>query len=132
MLRPYAVRTEAAGAVELVVKEPGVAVAASGTLARLREPGGNTVEIHASEAGRVVSISVANGTNVEAGKELMTLDPSTEQVWEALRALYIVGKPEDIPEIQRYTRPSPTIPDRIQKQATATVEAISERGAKDH
>lgn len=132
MLRPYAVRAEAAGAVELVVKEPGVAVAANGTLARLREAGGNAVEIHASEAGRVERISVTNGATVEAEAELMTLAPSTEQVWEALRALYIVGTAEDIPEIQRYIRPSPTIPDRIEKQAAATVEAIRDRGAKDH
>lgn len=132
MLKPYAVRAEAAGAVELVVKEPGVAVAANGTLARLRESSGSAVEIHASEAGRVESISVANGSTVEAEAELMTLAPSTEQVWEALRALYIVGTPEDIPEIQRYTRPSPTIPDRIEKQAAATIEAIRDRGAKDH
>lgn len=127
MLKPYAVRAEAAGAVELVVKEPGVAVAANGTLARLREPGGNAVEIHASEAGRVESISVANGATVEAEAELMTLAPSTEQVWEALRALYIVGTPENIADIQPYTRASPGIPDRIQKQAISTIETIRDR-----
>lgn len=127
MLKAYAVRADAAGVVELVVKEPGVAVAANGTLARLRKSGGNTFEVHAVEAGRVESISVVNEATVEAGAELMTLAPSTEQVWEALRALYLVGKPEDISEIQRYTRPSPTIPDRIQKQAAATNEAIRER-----
>jgi hypothetical protein len=127
MLKPYAVRAEAAGQVELVVKEPGIAVAANGTLARVRESGGNTVEIHASEAGRVESISVGDGVTVEAGKELISLAPSTEQVWEALRALYMIGKLEDISEIQRYARPSPTIPARIQKQAAATTEAIRER-----
>lgn len=131
MLKPYAVRSEGAGTVDLVVKEPGVSVAANGTLARLREASGNTVEIHAMEAGRVESISIANRASVEAGTELITLAPSTEQVWEALRALYIVGQPEDIPEIQRYTRPSPTIPDRIQKQATSTVEAIRDRAGSE-
>jgi hypothetical protein len=132
MLKPYAVRSQGAGTVDLVVKEPGVSVAANGTLARLKQSGGNTVEIHAAEAGRVESISIANGASVEAGTELFALAPSTEQVWEALRALYLVGKPEDISEIQRYARPSPAIPDRIQKQATSTVEEIRERGAKDH
>jgi hypothetical protein len=132
MLKPYAVPSERAGTVELVVKEPGVVVAANGTLARIRESRGNAVEIHASEAGRVETISVANGATVEAGTELMTLAPSTEQVWEALRALYIIGKPEDIPEIQRYARPSPTISDLVQKQATATTEAIRERAGMDH
>lgn len=130
MLKPNPVRADAAGTIELVVKEPGVTVAANGTLARIRESGGDSVEIHAVEAGRVESISVANGATVEAGTELMMLAPSTEQVWEALRALYIIGKPEDILEIQRYTRPSPTISDRVQKQATATTEAIRERAGK--
>ena len=130
MLKPYAVRAEGTGTIELVVREPGVAVAANGTLARLREAGGNTVEIHTSVAGRVESISIANGATVEAGTELMTLAPSTEQVWEALRALYIIGGPEDVSEIQRYARPSPTISDRVQKQATATTEAIRERAGK--
>jgi biotin carboxyl carrier protein len=131
MLKPYAVLSERAGTVDLVVKEPGVSVAANGTLARLQEASGNTIEIHAVEAGRVESISIANHSSVEAGTELMTLAPSTEQVWEALRALYIVGKPEDIPEIQRYMRPSPTIPDRIQKQATSTAEAIRDRAGSE-
>jgi HEAT repeat protein len=127
MLKPSAVRAEQAGTVELVVKEPGLAVPANGTLARIRESDGNTVGIHASEAGRVERISVSNGAAIEAGTELLTLAPSTEQVWEALRALYLIGKPEDIPEIQPYTRPMPAIPDRIQKQATSTVEVIRER-----
>jgi biotin carboxyl carrier protein len=131
MLKPNVVTSETTGTIELVVKEPGVAVAANGTLARVREAGGNTIEIHAVEAGRVESISISNGAHVQAGTALMTLTPSTEQVWEALRALYLVGKPEDISEIQQYTRPSPTIPDRIQKQAVATIDAIRERVSKN-
>lgn len=127
MLKPVVVSAEVAGTIELVVKEPGVAVAANGTLARVRESGGNTVAIHAVEAGRVESISIADGATVETGTALMTLAPSTEQVWEALRALYIMGKPEDISEIQRYARLSPTIPDRIQKQAGSTINAIRDR-----
>jgi biotin carboxyl carrier protein len=127
MLKPYAVRAEGTGTIELVVREPGVAVAANGTLARLREAGGNAVEIHAVEAGRVERISIENGATVEPGDALMTLGPSTEQVWEALRALYLIGKPEDIADIQPYTRASPDVPDRIQKQATSTIEAIRDR-----
>jgi biotin carboxyl carrier protein len=127
MLKPRVLNSESAGSVELVVKEPGTAVAANGTLARVLERGGNTVEVHASEAGRVESISIANGASVEPGTALMTLGPSTEQVWESLRALYLIGKPEDISEIQKYTRPSPSIPDRLQKQAASTIESIRDR-----
>ncbi len=130
MLEPYAVRAESAGIVELIIKEEGIAIAAHGPLARVKQDDGNTIEIHAPEAGRVQSVLVANSSKVEAGTELMTLSPSTEQVWEALRALYVVGQPEDIPYVQRYTRPVSSIPDRITKQAASTVEAIRERASR--
>jgi HEAT repeats len=130
MLKPYSVRAECAGAIELIVKEHGTSVAANAALARIRQADGNIAETRAPEAGRVETIPVADGGKIEAGSELMTLAPSPEQVWEALRALYIVGQPEDIQYVQRYTRPISTMPDRIQKQAASTLEAIRERAAK--
>lgn len=129
MLEPYTVHSENAGIVELIIKDEGVAIAANGPLARVKQADGNVVEIRAPEAGRLESVMVVNGDRVEAGKELMTLAPSIDQVWEALRALFIVGQPEDIPQVQRYSRPGSSLPDRIQKQAAATLEAIRRRGA---
>lgn len=130
MLQPYAVLAESAGAVELIVKEAGIAVAANAPLARIRQGDGSAVETRAPEAARVEIIPIADGAKIEVGAELMTLAPSTEEVWEALRALFIVGQPEDIPYLQRYARPISTMPDRIQKQAAATLEAIRERAGK--
>ncbi|HEY3135061.1 MAG TPA: HEAT repeat domain-containing protein [Blastocatellia bacterium] len=130
MLQPFTVRAENAGSVELIVKEEGAPVVANAPLARIRQPEGTTVEIRSPESGRVEMVRVANGARVEAGSELITLSPSTEQVWEALRALYIVGLPDDIPYVQHYTRPVASMPDRIQKQATSTLEAIRDRASK--
>lgn len=130
MLKSYPVHAEAGGAVELIVKEAGTAVAPNAPLARIRQADGNLIETRAPEAGRVESIAVTDGGKIEAGGELMTLSPSAEQVWEALRALYFVGQPEDIASVQRYLRPISTMPDRIQKQAVSTSEAIRERAAK--
>lgn len=130
MLQPFTVRAESAGPVELIVREEGTPVVANAPVARIRQQDGTTVEIHSPEAGRVDTISVGNGGQVETGSELMALSPSTEQVWEALRALYIVGQPEDIPYVQRYTRSVAGMPDRIQKQAASTIEAIRERGVR--
>ncbi len=129
MLQARAVRAESAGTVELMMKEEGLALAAGAPLARIHRPDGTTTEIHAPEAGRIDSISTSDGKKVESGDELMSLSPSAEQVWEGLRALYIVGRPDDIPYVQRYTRPSSTVPDRIQKQAAATIEEIRARDA---
>lgn len=127
MLEPHAVHAESAGLVELIVKEAGVAVAANAPLARVKQDDGKTVEIHAPEAGHVDSLSVSNGARIEAGGDLMTLSPSSDQVWEALRALFLVGQPEDIPYVQRYARPIATMPDSVQKQAASTLEAIRDR-----
>ncbi len=129
MLKPYSVRAESAGVVELIVKEQGTSVAANAALARIRQADGNIVEVRAPEAGRVEAIPVADGGKIEAGSELMTLSPSPEQVWEALRALYIVGEADDIQYVERYTRPISTMPDRVQKQAASTLEAIRDRAA---
>jgi len=114
----------------LIVKEQNVAVAANAPLARIKQPGGNSTEVQAPEAGHVSSVVVSDGALVEAGTELMSISPSAEQVWEALRALYIVGQEEDISAIQRYAVPLPTMPDRIQKQAASTIDAIRGRAGK--
>ncbi len=67
------------------------------------------------------------GQTVAAGDQIATLDPGTDQVWEALRALYLIGQPEDIPAIQPYERELPEIPDHVRQQAVATERAIRER-----
>jgi hypothetical protein len=129
MLEPHSIRSESGGIVELIIREEGIAIAAHGPLARVKQDDGNTIEIRAPEAGRVESVLVQNGSRVEAQNELMKLTPSTEQVWEALRALYVIGQPEDIPHVQRYTRPIAAMPDSVVKQAASTIEAIQGRSA---
>jgi hypothetical protein len=130
MLESYVVRSESAGVVELIIKDEGIAIAAHGPLARVKQDDGKEIEIRAPEAGRVESVMISDGGRVEAGTLLMTLSPSTEQVWEALRALFLVGQSEDIPYVQRYTRPIATMPDSVVKQAASTLEAIRARTGK--
>jgi hypothetical protein len=64
------------------------------------------------------------------GAELASVDPGEEQVWEALRALYLVGEPEDLPAIRIYQRDLPEIPDRVKQQALLTEKAIRSRVEK--
>jgi hypothetical protein len=59
--------------------------------------------------------------------EIATIDPATDQVWEALRALYLIGQADDLPAVQRYERELPEIPDHIRQQALETEKAIRER-----
>jgi hypothetical protein len=67
------------------------------------------------------------GANVASGAEIAVIDPSTEQVWEALRALYLVGQFEDLPAIRPYERDVPDVSNDVRKQALETEKAIQAR-----
>jgi hypothetical protein len=46
-----------------------------------------------------------------------------------LRALYLIGQPEDIPTVRRYERNLPEISDAVRQQAMLTEQAIQQRAA---
>jgi biotin carboxyl carrier protein len=104
----------------------GTVIHQGGIIAKI-ESGGQTTEVRSPVTGRLQEISVKPGQTVAAGAEIATLDPGTEQVWEALRALYLVGQPDDIPAIRPYERELPETPDHIRKQAIETEQAIRGR-----
>jgi len=56
--------------------------------------------------------------------EVASVDPGDEQVWEALRALYLIGLPMTSPAIRPYQRELPEISGRIRQQALLTEKAI--------
>ncbi|MEK6302908.1 MAG: HEAT repeat domain-containing protein [Acidobacteriota bacterium] len=130
MLKTTTLRAAVDGTVELIVKDEGTPLAAGAPLVRIRKGDGQIVEMRAPEASRIESIAIADNGTVTEGAELMTLSPESEQVRSALVALFIIGQPDDIPAIQRYTRPLQGLPDSVAKQALATIEAIRERAGK--
>ena len=89
-----------------------------------------TVEIRSPISGRIRTLSVAAGAAVTAGTEVATVDPSDEQVWEALRALYLIGEPDDLPAIRPYERELPEVSGRVRQQALLTEKAIRDRSAR--
>lgn len=89
-------------------------------------------EIRSPIAGRIRSLSVAPGSDVVAGAEVATIDPGDEQVWEALRALYLIGQPDDLPAIRPYQRELPEISDRVRQQALLTEKSIRQRASNQH
>jgi len=102
------------------------AIHQNGVVAKLSS-GGNAVEVRSPISGRIREVKLRPGQSVSAGDVVAVIDPESEQVWEALRALYLVGQPEDLPAVRRYERELPDIPDRIRQQALATEKAISDR-----
>jgi hypothetical protein len=55
------------------------------------------------------------------------VDPANDQVWEALRALYLIGQPDDLPAIRPYERDLPDISNDVRQQAIETEQAIQKR-----
>ncbi|MCI0354249.1 MAG: hypothetical protein L0099_04290 [Acidobacteria bacterium] len=127
MLRPTLVKAPRAGRITAVAKA-GTPIHHGTMLAHL-VAGGEEVEVRAPITGRIRSVAVREGSEVSAGAELGVIEPGTEQVWEALRALYFVGRMEDIPLIQSFQRDTPSYPERIVRQARATEQAIRARNS---
>ncbi len=108
---------------------PGTAVHQGGLLAKFAPSGSSPpVEIRSPIPGRIRSVSQP-GANVTAGAEVAVVDPGTEQVWEALRALYLVGQIDDLPAIRPYERDLPDISNDVRQQAAETEKAIRARNA---
>jgi HEAT repeat len=110
---------------------PGTPIHRGGLLAKLTATaGGVPIEIRSPIPGRIRSVSQP-GANVAAGEEVAVVDPGTEQVWEALRALYVVGQLDDLAAIRPYERDLPDISNDVRREAAETEKAIQARaGAK--
>lgn len=106
----------------------GTAIHQGGLIAKLQD-GQQSTEVRSPISGRIHSLFVAPGSNVTVGAEIATVDPGDEQVWEALRALYLIGQPDDLSAIRPYQRELPEISDRLRQQALLTEKSIRERAA---
>jgi len=105
----------------------GTAVHQGGLLAKVAASGSpQPVELRSPIPGRIWSIA-DTGASVKAGSEVAVVNPATEQAWEALRGLYIVGQMDDLSAIRPYEREVPEIPDHLRQQAIETSKAIEQR-----
>jgi biotin carboxyl carrier protein len=106
----------------------GTAIHQGGLIAQLKN-GQQTVEVRSPIGGRIRTLFAQTGGSVKAGAELATVDPAADQVWEALRALYLVGQADDLAAVTPYERELPEIPDHIRQQAALTEKAIRDRAS---
>ena len=125
MLKPLVVTAPVAGRVTGVARagEP----ANHGTVLVKLDSHGQLVEVRAPISGHIRSVEAQPGADVAQGMQLAVLSPGDQQVWEALRALYAVGQPEDLPAIEPYKNPLREFSPRIAQQATETEKAIQQR-----
>ena len=125
MLRPYRVIAPKEGILTFRLREDDPV--STGTLLARIQSEKEPFEVRSPLPGFFDSKLVEDGKKVSLGEEIVLLSPAQEQVWEALRALYLVGQPEDLPDIERFAGRAPHMADRIRQQALLTIEAIKRR-----
>lgn len=84
-------------------------------------------DVRAGMPGKLSRWAAAGGARVQTGQPLAVIAPSSQMVWEALRALYRIGQPDDLPVIDPYARGMAGMPARVAEQARLTMEEIRNR-----
>jgi biotin carboxyl carrier protein len=125
MLAPFAVPAPNPGLLRQRLK-PGETVN-PGTMIGHVDAGGESREVRVKVPGTIVNWTVADKSTVTEGQTILLLAPSQEMVWEALRGLYLIGQPDDLPAIAPYARGAESMPPQIQQQAKLTLEQIQSR-----
>lgn len=128
MLLPYSVRAPGDGVVDYLVGE-GEEVHLGNPLVRLSHQG-DVQEVRSPLSSSVQSLPRLQGTEVNAGTELLTLLPDANHVWESLRAIALVGGVEEL-ELVKSIAENSSFALEVQSQAILTREAIEKRLGKE-
>jgi hypothetical protein len=126
ILEPFQVNAPADG---LLVSSlsTGAQVSRGTLLARIRQTSNELVEMRSPLPGTIDSVIASNGSKVSRGDAVMTMRSDEQSGWEALRALAVVGKVEDLSPIERYASGAVPVSERLQQQASMTANAIKSR-----
>jgi hypothetical protein len=125
MLRPFELNSPFEGKLDTRLKAGDVVN--PGTMVAHIESSAGKREMRSNVPGTLDRWLTANGSSVTASQPILSLLPSEGMVWEALRALYLTGNPEDLPDVARYARGVDGMSPQIAQQAQATLAAIRGR-----
>jgi biotin carboxyl carrier protein len=128
MLQPSSVAAPVPGALEERLK-PGDAVNPGTLLGRIESGDRARTELRSQIPGMIDHWLVPDKSAVAAGQPLLLVNPSVDEIWEALRALYLIGEPQDLPAIEEFARGSGQFPANVRQQAELTAAAIRSRSS---
>jgi biotin carboxyl carrier protein len=134
MLQPYVMPAPQAGILSTRLK-PGDTVNPGTLVAHIESAGnsgaaGKSNEVRANVPGTVDHWLVKDGTTVSAGQPILILAPNESMAWEALRALFLTGRPEDLPYLNQFVRGIDGMSPQLAQQAQATSRAIQDRATQ--
>jgi hypothetical protein len=82
--------------------------------------------LRADVAGQIHRWLVTDGDHVKRGEPLILIDSTPVEVFDALRTLYLMGEPRDLPALEQFLHGA-AVPENIRQQAKVTAEAIRSR-----
>ncbi len=126
MLEPFTVTSTAAGKIEFRMKE-AEEVQRNAVVARIETGGEKPLNLRSPVEGILERRDAPDGAQVSTGETIATLAPDEAQVWESLRALYLVGTKESLPDVERFARGVQGMSERVRQQAALTAQAIRKR-----
>ena len=131
MLQPLTLTAPQAGTLHFRLTEND-AVQSGTIVARVSSAGGsNSVDVASPMAGQVARLAAKEGGPIASGNPICVIEPGEAQVFEALRALVLVGRPESLPAVARFVAGVPGMPARVREQALLTAQAIRQRAAQN-
>ncbi len=133
MLQPYTLLAPedlASGALRQRLKV-GDAVRPGTLVARVDTPRG-TVEVRSPVPGVLAHWLQSSGAAIQSGQPVCVLAPDPQSAWEALRALYLVGKPEDAAFVESFLHTIVAPPPNLVEQAHLTLQALQSRDQTPH
>lgn len=128
ILRPVPLASPWKGVLKFRLKEDD-SVNTGTLIARIHPGEGEPYEFRSPLPGFLEGKIVEDGKQVSQGENIVLLSPTENEVWEALRALYLIGQPADISDIEPFTGKAPHMADRTRQQARLTIEAIKRRSS---
>jgi hypothetical protein len=129
MLQPFTVIASAAGVLQSSLSS-GAQISRGALLGRILEPNNEVIELRSPLIGKVDRLRVASGANLEKGDAVLTIKADEQSIWEALRALAVVGQPEDLGLMESYISGAEPVGERLKQQATLTANAIKQRAVE--
>jgi HEAT repeat protein len=126
MLQPFTVTAPRAGTLKFRFKERD-GVQSGDIVARINVSDVQSLDVVSPLSGRIARLTAKDGGPVGAGEAIAVIEPGETQVFEALRALVLIGHSESLPEVGRFSAGVPGMPDRVREQALLTAQAIRRR-----
>ena len=127
MLQPSSIAAREAGILDERLR-PGESINPGTLLGRIRS-GNNSGELRSQVPGTIDRWLVADKASVGVGQPVLLIAPSADEIWESLRALYLIGEVRDLSAVDDFARGSGDVPANIRRQAELTASAIRARAS---